>query len=173
MYDTMGNEGINLLTGVLQSRMSAVSQKPDVVDIGEIGEDMSLNLNHFQQPIPQSDYLVCRQLTLGPTNNILAKTQDMGSPHSGAHIHNTITLSCPVHGAGVSGTVGEETSAAPEPPIPSARTAGGDSQDGVHEHHVLIPEKMRQLKPGDRVLVVWAGDDPVVIDIIYPATEIK
>lgn len=173
MYDTMGNEGINRLAGVLQSRMRTMSETPDVLDIGEIGDDMSLNLNHFQQPIPQTDYLVCRQLTLGPTNNILAKTQDMGQPHSGAHIHETITLSCPVHGAGVSGTVGEATSAAPDPPIPSARTAGGDSSDGAHQHHVLIPEKMRSIKPGDRVLVAWAGDDPVVIDIILPATDVQ
>lgn len=35
-----------------------------------------------------------------------------------------------------------------------------------HEHEVLIPEKMRKLQPGDRVLVAWAGSIPVVIDIV-------
>lgn len=35
-----------------------------------------------------------------------------------------------------------------------------------HEHEVLIPEKMRKLQPGDRVMVAWAGSIPVVIDIV-------
>lgn len=47
----------------------------------------------------------------------------------------------------------------------------GHSQQGPHVHKVLIPEKMRSIKAGDRVLVVWVGDDAVVIDIIYPAKE--
>ena len=172
MQGTMGNEGVNLLAGVLQGRMAKMAESPPVVDIGEIGEDMSLNLNMFKQPIPQTDYLVCRQVTLGSTNNILAVTQTMGMPHSGAHIHSVTNLTGNL-GFDVPGTVGTATDGAPDPPIPSARTAGGDSEDGQHQHHVLIPEKMRHLQPGDRVLVVWAGDDPVVVDIIYPATEIK
>lgn len=39
-------------------------------------------------------------------------------------------------------------------------------KDSEHEHEVLIPEKMRKLQPGDRVLVAWAGSIPVVIDIV-------
>lgn len=172
MNGTMGNEGINKLAGVMQGRMKKMSDKPSVLDIGVIGADMSLTTNQFPKPIPQTDYIVCRQVTLGPTHNILAKTQDIGNPFSGSHIHNTIdeTGSC---GCTVSGTVGEATGAAPDPPTPSQRTAGGDSADGMHQHHVLIPEKMRSLKPGDRVLVAWVGDDPCIIDIIYPGTEIK
>ena len=51
----------------------------------------------------------------------------------------------------------------------------GYSKIGVgeeHKHEVLIPEKMRWAKPGDRVLVAWVQNDAVVIDIIRPATEI-
>lgn len=120
MQGTMGNEGINMLAGILQSRMSAMSEQPAILDIGEIGPDMSLNLNLFKQSIPQADYLVCRQLTLGAT---------------GAQLANT-------------------------------------TQDAAHSHRVLIPEKMRKLKPGDRVLVAWVGDDPCVIDIILPGTAV-
>jgi len=82
----------------------------------------------------------------------------MGMPHSGSHIHKV--------------GVGEPTGPAPDPPIPSERTAGSDTSDGEHQHHVLIPEKMRHLEPGDRVLVAWVGDDACVIDLILPATEI-
>lgn len=42
-----------------------------------------------------------------------------------------------------------------------------------HFHDVLIGDKMRWLKPGDRVLVAWVGDDPCVVDLILPATMIK
>lgn len=35
----------------------------------------------------------------------------------------------------------------------------------------LMPERMRSLMPGDRVLVAWIGNEAVVIDIILPATE--
>ena len=82
------------------------------------------------------------------------------SPHSGTHLHL------------VNGPVGVATGPAPDPPIPSERTAGGDGHDGEHQHHVLIPEKMRQIKPGDRVLVAWVGDDACVIDLVLPATEV-
>ena len=39
-----------------------------------------------------------------------------------------------------------------------------------HAHKGLVPEKMRTIKPGDRVLIGWIGDvnakDVVIIDII-------
>lgn len=41
--------------------------------------------------------------------------------------------------------------------------AGGD---GTHSHVVLIPEKMRSVAPGDRVLVAWIQSEAVVVDII-------
>ena len=160
MESTMGNEGINKLAAVFQNRMHGMTDKPEVLDFGVIQGDMSLLTNRFPRPIPQTDYMVCRQLTLGPTHNILAKTQDIGMPHSGTHLHL------------VNGPVGVATGPAPDPPIPSERTAGGDGHDGEHQHHVLIPEKMRQIKPGDRVLVAWVGDDACVIDLVLPATEV-
>lgn len=130
MEGTMGNEGINKLAGILQGRMKSMAEKPAALDIGQIGSDMSLTTNQFPQPIPKSDYLVCRQLTLGEKGEQLTKTA-----LDGTHTH-----------PGTSG--------------------------GAHEHKVLIPEKMRKLKPGDRVLVAWVGDDACVIDIILPGTAL-
>lgn len=40
------------------------------------------------------------------------------------------------------------------------------SSGSAHEHSVLIPEKMRKLQPGDRVLVAWASGTPVIVDIV-------
>lgn len=170
------NLGLNKLAQVMQERMNRNQDANNgalILDFGTIQPDMSLKTNTFAIPIPQTDYHVCRQLTLGPTHNILAKTQDIGMPHSGSHIHNTHSLTCSSHGGSVTGTTGEATSAAPDPPIPSERTAGGDSHDGEHQHHVLIPEKMRQIKPGDRVLVAWVQSEAVIVDIVLPGTAVK
>lgn len=35
-----------------------------------------------------------------------------------------------------------------------------------HKHKVKLPESMRKLKPGDRVLVCWVQNDAVVVDIV-------
>lgn len=43
----------------------------------------------------------------------------------------------------------------------------------VHTHDVFTGENLRWLKPGDRVLVAWVGDDPCVVDLIFPASRIK
>ena len=174
--DGESNLGLNKLAQVMQARMDRNQDANNgalILDFGTIQPDMSLKTNTFAIPIPQTDYHVCRQLTLGPTHNILAKTQDIGMPHSGSHIHNTHSLTCSSHGGSVTGTTGEATSAAPDPPIPSERTAGGDSHDGEHQHHVLIPEKMRQIKPGDRVLVAWVQSEAVIVDIVLPGTAVK
>lgn len=49
------------------------------------------------------------------------------------------------------GNVGEQlTATAENPPL----------------HNVMIPEKMRSLLPGDRVLVAWVQNEAVVIDLI-------
>lgn len=43
---------------------------------------------------------------------------------------------------------------------------------GSHSHSVLVPEKMRWLKPGDRVLVAWVNHDAFVLMRFVPATDI-
>ena len=125
------DNGVNRLAGIIQSRIHEVGEKPDTLDYGVIQDDMSILLNKFPVPIPQKDYMVCRQLTLGPTDTYLTHTAVDGS-----HSH-------PNAGA-----------------------------PGVHKHVTLIPEKMRHLEPGDRVLVAWVDDEPCVIDLVLPATEV-
>ena len=128
--DGEANLGLNKLAQVMQERMNRNQDANNgalILDFGTIQPDMSLKTNTFAIPIPQSDYHVCRQLTLGPTHNILAKTQDIGKPHSGSHIHNTHSLTCTHHGGTQQGTTGEATGAAPDPPIPAD---GGGRQLG-------------------------------------------
>ncbi len=58
--------------------------------------------------------------------------------------------------------------------IAHTHNGGGHSQyvgDGVHSHsdgthHHVLPETLRGIIPGDRVLVAWVGGQPVVLDIL-------
>lgn len=149
----MANEGMNHLARVLHDRMdeNRDAYSDLVLDFGVIKSDYSLLTNTYPIPIPQSDYLVLRQLTLGDTGSVLAKTQVIGKPNDGTHSH----VDSGAH-SGHDGGDGSHT----------------HKNEGAHVHDVLIPEKMRWLKPGDRVLVAWVQHDAIVLDIILPATEI-
>lgn len=147
------DEGINHLARVLHRRIqeSEGANSDLVLDFGVIQNDYSLLTNTYPIPIPKSDYLVLRQLTLGNTGAYLTSTVGAGKSGDGTHSH------------GESGGHGGHTS--------------GDGKhehknEAPHVHTVLIPEKMRWLKPGDRVLVAWVQHDAVVLDIIRPATDI-
>ncbi len=118
------NPGINKLANILSTRMKKENESPLVMDFGRIQENGSLLTNTFPCPIPIGDYSICRQLTLGSTNESLAEIADGGE-----------------HGGHLDG-------------------------NGTHGHIIEIPEKMRSIKPGDRVLVAWVQNEAVVIDII-------
>lgn len=143
-YDS--NKGASKLGAVFTERirsMNSLNAAP--LDFGVIQEDYSLKANNFDKPIPKGAYSVCRQLTLGETDTHLTFTIAEGNPKDGTHNHGT------------SGT--------------HSGHLGGDgshihTNEGAHRHDVLIPEKMRRLKPGDRVLLAWVGNEAVVIDII-------
>lgn len=130
--DGATNQGLNKLAQVMQQRMNRNQEANGalVLDFGTIQGDMSLKTNTFAIPIPQADYHVCRQLTLGPTGSLLTDTKTRGQ-----------------HGGHLSG-------------------------DGAHDHDIKVPEKMRSIKPGDRVLVAWVQSEAVVIDIVLRGTAV-
>ena len=142
----MANEGISKLCSVLQERMIKTTAKPPLLEFGEIQADYSLLTNTFPLSIPQKDYLVCRDLTRNPGERF-SQTQEQ----QGMHSHG------PSGGHAQEGGTGEHVHPGTE---------------GEHLHDVILPGSMRWLKPGDRVLVAWVGNDAVVIDIILPATVI-
>lgn len=140
-----GNPGVSKLGQVLQERMKACGTTPLLLDFGAIQSDMSLLTNTYPIPIPKTDYTVCRQLTLGATGAVLTTTAT-----DGLHSH---------------GPSGEHTQE-------SGTGVHSHTNEGTHIHNVLIPEKMRKLKPGDRVLVAWVQNEAVVVDIIISAASI-
>ena len=133
-----------------------------VLDFGEIKDDESLLTNTFPIPIPKG----LRQLTYGKTGDILAKTQNIGKLGSGEHHHKETKTLLDSRGMPCSGIVGIPAAGQPDPPDPPQSSAGSGGPEGAHQHHVLVPEKMRSLKPGDRVLVAWVQNEAVVVDII-------
>lgn len=150
-------EGINDLARVLTGQMKRTAEHPLTLDFGVIQGDYSLKTNTFPLPIPVEDYLVCRQLTLGKKRARLMTTQITGKPGDGSHPHGTVAPP----GQGVNPGISWEGI-----PVHPA-------SEGQHIHDVLIPESMRSIKPGDRVLVAWVGNDAVVIDMIMPAVKTK
>lgn len=59
-----GNKGAAALAAAVASIAHRVTAKPDVLELGTIQPDASLQLDHFQHPIPRGDYLVAEYLTL-------------------------------------------------------------------------------------------------------------
>ncbi|MBQ9348170.1 MAG: hypothetical protein IJT94_12695 [Oscillibacter sp.] len=146
------DDGFAHLAAALHEHSSQITEamtKSLRLDIGEILDDYSLKPNTYDEPIPQDAWSVCRQLTLGETDTHLTFTIPAGNPKDGTHSHGSSGIHS--HGS----------------------TSGGahvHTNEGPHVHDVLIPEKMRWVKPGDRVLIAWVGREAVVIDIILPAT---
>lgn len=46
------------------------------------------------------------------------------------------------------------------------RTGTETENEGVDDHSHQLPNVFRGLKAGDRVLLVWCGNDPVVVSIV-------
>ena len=46
------------------------------------------------------------------------------------------------------------------------KTEDASDGHGAHRHSIRVPEKLRSLQPGDRVLIGWISSEAVVIDIL-------
>lgn len=87
----MNDIGINNLGIVLKNQITKECESPLILDFGEIQDDYSLKTNTFPIPIPVSDYLVCRSLTIGKEGGIIAVSDKYNHSHvvnAGEHKHN-------------------------------------------------------------------------------------
>lgn len=251
-----GQDSNEDLSSLLGNAISNSKKSELLIDFGSIQEDMSLRTNTFPDPIPQGDYSVLRQLTLGETGSVLTVTaldgMHMHGP-SGPHGHGHFKPS------GLNGVGGSEpapiafaavkpedmdkqpkntlispavqklfdTEAAaaaeegksyswadfmkghpkavdpqnlpedegteypsgsgspvhkhPNDDVGTRHRHPADSREththvtspeSNHVHQVLIPETMRWLHPGDRVVVAWVQNEAVVLDIVKRASMI-
>lgn len=49
---------------------------------------------------------------------------------------------------------------------------GGDHSHSDGEHRHRLPSVFRKLEPGDRVLVAWVGNEPVIVAIVISGATI-
>lgn len=138
------SKGVNRLALAIDARTTKKTTKPASMDLGVIGEDGSLLLDQFGQPLPRSDYLVAEWLVDAtiPTESRVYRT---ASPVSAS---------------------GEDLPETTYSPLSRMDFAGGE--DSGH----LPCAELRfspALQPGDRVLVLWVRDDPVVISKVVSA----
>lgn len=59
-----------------------------------------------------------------------------------------------------------------DPKLPLTETFVNEDPEHKHIHKVKLPRKMWRIQPGDHVLVVWHGSDAIIVDVIYPGTEV-
>lgn len=135
-----------------------------ILDFGLIQDDYSLLTNTFQLPIPVTDYSICRSVSYNPAKSLTMtwwadeapsvpgwEDEDWSSKgwHGAPLDKHNPPVAIPPHGHGPKGE--------------------SEIDCGKHYHDAYVPDKMRWIKPGDRVLVAWVGADAVVIDIVLDA----
>lgn len=170
------NGGTNRLARVIREQIARDREAHSalLLDTGTIQGDMSLLTETYPIPIPQKDYFVSEMLTLGDTDDRLTVSQYPEEEDGvGKHTHSAPVPEEPdepEEPADPEESEGEGSEASEEPPEPEEPVPA--EPDGEHQHDILIPDKMRWLKPGDRVLVAWVQHDAFVIMRFLPALEI-
>lgn len=158
------------------------------LELGTINDDYSLTTDSFPVPIPMGDYLVCRHLKQWTTEEVEDHKHHIPG-HKHAAEDSTVSLT-----AKSAGSHGHTIAAHNHGGAVSAQALTADS-NGSHTHdidghnHVVTIEETEQdteeagkhshnfpeewtLNKGDRVLVAWAKNDAVVIDVIIQAKEV-
>ncbi|RGY95379.1 hypothetical protein [Clostridium sp. AM58-1XD] len=114
----------------------------------------------------------------------MLKTEFKGTAKLAAAMHNRIKLmgeAPPVMELGMIGSDMSLITDSFKQAIPAsdylvcrsvAYDAGGEFTTDSNGDSVRFPETFRNLKPGDRVLTAWMGNEAVVIDLILPASRI-
>ena len=127
----------------LMSRMVGTNQalRPLGIELGVIQSNLSLSPDTSPGPIPKGEYLISRGLSLGSEGDVFARTQEGQG----------------THGHGPSGAHGQYS---------GTGVHTHPASEGAHVHDVLLPESMRGLKSGDRVLICWAGYTAIVVDVV-------
>lgn len=132
------------LAQILSGRMavSARAAVPMTVELGIINEDLSLTVDSIARKIPPEDYMI--DLTL--THETYYTYNELNSSAKAPHHH--------------------EGGTHPQQGGSGAHT----HDDGLHDHRV--PSVFRRLEPGDRVLVLWVGFEPIIVAIVVSGTQI-
>lgn len=136
-------KGVAKLAGTLHGRTESMMNKPGSLDLATITEGYGLKPDASPFTVPKEDYLISRTVAIN--------TQYL-----------TVTVSG--EGAHTQGPLTTDTEGVP-------LTSHLHPNSGAHVHNVEIPNLMRHIEPGDRVLIAWIGSTPVVVDIVFTASD--
>lgn len=125
-----------------QIAKGAKAAVPTTVELGIINKDLSLTVDSIPRKIPVEDYMI-----------------DLNLSHENYYSYNEMNSSrnAPHHHEGGA----------------HAQASGSGfhtHDDGLHDHR--IPSVFRRLEPGDRVLVIWVGFEPIIIAIVVEGTRV-
>ncbi len=133
-------DNITVFSELLNKQIQRVRKAGEerFLELGTIGDDLSLTVDSLQDTIPKGDYLIALRLT--------ALTGNDFKNHAITHVHE----------------------------------GGGHMQlkgSGVHshtdgEHSHVLPEPLRGIRPGDRVIVTWISGQPIVTEIVTGSKEL-
>ena len=137
---------IQRLGDTLAGRMSKSAQAaiPVTVELGTINGDLSLTTDGLGGKIMPNEYMIDLQLT----HENYYSYNELNSTAKAPHVHNG-----GAHGGHETGT-GVHT----------------HNTDGLHDHRA--PSVFRRLEPGDRVLVLWVGHEPIITAILVSGDTI-
>lgn len=134
----------NLLAGFVRETQAAGSSPP--LELGTLNADGSLSVDSLSRSIPKGEYMV--GLHLQSVVGGALQTHTATHTHDGGtHTHS-------------GGEHAQETGSGAHSHNGGAHTHSG----GAHTHG--IPQTMRGLQAGDRVLVAWVGAEPIIVDIV-------
>lgn len=143
---------IQRLGDTLAGRMkkTASGAIPTTVELGIINANLSLTTDSLKTPIPRGDYMVDIRLKCSTYRT----SEEIHSHDGGDHYHDGGDHAHSGCGFGSGHSGGSHD-----------HNGGGHTHiGGSHDHR--LPEEFRGLKAGDRVLVVWCGNEPVVTNIL-------
>jgi len=160
-------KGFQHLGSVIRQEVQNGIKSPLVLDFGVIQEDYSLLTNTYPIPIPIEDYSICRSVSWNPAKPMTMTWWQGEDP---------VVEGWEEEDWSEKGWQGGEIYLHKPPdtfPDHEHNAKGKHNHSvcstGIHYHDVYLPDKMRWIKPGDRVLVAWVGVDAIVIDLILNA----
>lgn len=138
------SKGVNRLAQAIDARTAKKTAAPPSMDFGTVGEDGSLKLDQFGPALPRSAYLVAEWMVdaVIPTESRVYRTAS------------------PVDASG------EDLPETTYSPLSRMDFAGGENSNQLPNLELRLAPALR---PGDRVLVLWVRDDPVVISKVVSA----
>lgn len=157
--------GYNHLGNIIRKEIQNTMQSPPVLDFGVIQEDYSLLTNTYTVPIPVTDYSICRSVSWDPSKPMTMTWWEGEAP--------TVEGWETEDWSSKAWQGGTKDFHKPPDTLPDHQHNAKGKHDhdicDIHYHDVYLPDKMRWIQPGDRVLVAWVGVDAVVIDLICNA----